>query len=361
MRIVHSLPVVLGLMSLHAVCSNAADSEDANFSKQGPCSVAQKELRFPVPKELQSLGSTLPVFFTFPSNCPQPNLLELKPPYPLLIFYNGFQLRASFYSRIAKRAASWGYVVMQYNLKLFSMPSARVETQAYAPMVEWVKAEASNKQSPLYGLVDTSRVVVAGHSRGGKLAALILGGNKDVKAGWLVDPIDASQYAPISKDNPSGAEAIRKSGKAVGVTGAGVKSSCNPPDGNYTSFYGDGAVDSWLEFIPKASHATFSDAGAVLNAAQDVLCGRGGISRATAADITATPMLAWFYKALNETSVGAGGAGADPLASFYHWVERKEAEGVLKFDVKEGKQSSSAASSRSLKEDDSVQVPAGIL
>ena len=327
MRALRSMPIVVGLMcGIDAMmCSNnAVEAKDVDFAEQGPCSTMQKQLKFPVPKNLQSLGSTLPVFFTFPSDCPQPNPLGVKPPYPLLIFYNGFQMRASFYDRIVKRAASWGYVVMQYNLQLFSMPPAALEAQAYAPLVDWVKTQAANTKSPLYGLVDTSQVVVGGHSRGGKLAALVLGGNKDVTSGWLLDPIDASQYAPISKENPSGAEAIRKSGKSVGISAAGVKSGCNPPEGNYTFFFEAGAPGSWLEFIPKASHASVSDAGIALNAVQDMLCGKGGVNRATIAELSATPMLAWFYKTLhNNNIINNTIASPDPLASFYHWMERK--------------------------------------
>lgn len=48
-----------------------------------------------------------------------------------------------------------------------------------------------------------------------------------------------------------------------------------------------------------AAHAQFADGGCVVNAAADLLCGRGrGVSRPTVAALTATPMLAWLWQQL---------------------------------------------------------------
>ena len=37
-------------------------------------------------------------------------------PLPLLLMFNGFQMPASYYTTFARRLASWGYCVLQYNL-----------------------------------------------------------------------------------------------------------------------------------------------------------------------------------------------------------------------------------------------------
>ena len=43
-------------------------------------------------------------------------------------------------------------------------------------------------------------------------------------------------------------------------------------------------------------------------------------------------MLAWFYKNLEERNSNI--SGVDPLTVYYAWVERKEAEGRVKFEIK---------------------------
>lgn len=109
-------------------------------------------------------------------------------------------------------------------------------------------------------------------------------------------------------------------------------SSCNPTEGNYQAFYNAASPGSWLEFLPKASHSQFSDAGA-LNIAQDALCGSGNDNRTTIAELTATPILAWFWKELRD--IGAGVAPyTNPLPSFFVWVKREEATKKMKFEVK---------------------------
>jgi len=323
------------LIHSHAVQdAQAAAMDSFNFSKEGPCSSVQKTAVFPVPKELQQgLGKTLPIFYTIPTKC-ENDSLSPSSPFPLLIFYNGFQLQAEYYRRIVEHAASWGYVVLQYNLPRLRLPPAIVEVEAFNPLLRWVDEQTKFKSSPIYGRADVSKVVLSGHSRGGKIAALNYGNNPGkVAAAWLVDPIDSSGFAPISPENPSGVEAVR--GKEIGVEGAGIRSSCNPTEGNYQKFYNAGKSGSWKYLIPEASHSTFSDGGVVLNAAQDLVCGKGGITRATAANLTATPMLAWFYKQLEKLNDAGGDfISIDRLTVFYAWVERKEAEGLIKFTIK---------------------------
>lgn len=57
--------------------------------------------------------------------------------------------------------------------------------------------------------------------------------NPNVRAAYLIDPVDNTQYQPESADNPSAEKALKASGKAVGMSGAGVIGPCNPDGGNY--------------------------------------------------------------------------------------------------------------------------------
>lgn len=167
---------------------------------------------------------------------------------------------------------------------------------------------------------------------------------------------------PTLRRLPAAVKALAASGLAVGISAAGRIGSCNPPEGNYKHFYDAAGNGSWLGVVtgkrraccalrtpwrrhtsrppstrccrpatpatpasssfhgcahdmmhtlrlrlsnPRpdppagAAHAQFADAGCVVNAAADLLCGRGrGVSRPSVAVLTATPMLAWLWEEL---------------------------------------------------------------
>ena len=148
------------------------------------------------------------------------------------------QARSGFYKAYAERLASWGYVVVQYNLPLFRViPDANevcfdaflpceIHTNAFfkasqvlcrscrgceqgqtrpgstasaqgPPMriafcfyteaelmqvryldglIKWLEKENQKSGSPLHAAVDTGRIASAGHSRGAKLACLHFAG-----------------------------------------------------------------------------------------------------------------------------------------------------------------------------------------
>jgi len=222
--------------------------------------------------------------------------------------------------------------VVQYDTSFGSLPSVASEVNAFPSLLAWVQTE-SGPGGKLGNYSDPSAPVVAGHSRGGKIAALIFANNNSVKAAWLIDPIDASRWAPESPENPSAARALARSGKTAGIEGAGILSSCNPTEGNYQVMFDASGPGSWEVFIPGASHSSFSDAGVVLNAVQDALCSRGRISRAEVANLTATPMLAWYWKQLRKAGVHVG-PRTDPMPAFYSWVGQQQRKGLMEFKEK---------------------------
>ena len=101
-------------------------------------------------------------------NMPRGHLCHPHLPPPLL------QLLGSFYSHILQQAASWGLASLYYDIQGAATVTAEA---ALAPaLAAWVEQQSSaNDSSQLYGLID-GRIVVGGHSRGGKLAALIYAG-----------------------------------------------------------------------------------------------------------------------------------------------------------------------------------------
>eukprot|EP00887_Chlorella_sp_A99_P003227 scaffold9.g3227.t1 len=239
-----------------------------------------------------------------------------QPAAPVLIFYNGFQLRASFYTQLAEHAASWGVAVLQYDTGFGSTPTIAAEVALAPALAAWIAAAAVEPGGPYSGRLDPNRLAVGGHSRGGKLAALVLAGYPETfKAAYLVDPVDVTKYAPESAKNPSATRAL-------------------------------------------ANHSRFADGGAIINVAADLLCGRGNDSREEVAELTATPLVAWLYQQLppaggsnsgisssNDSAGTVAAASAAPAASagaqgsplaaqFWTWVAQQEVAGKMAFEVK---------------------------
>ena len=65
---------------------------------------------------------------------------------------------------------------MQYDTAVLSMPTVKSEMDAFPALRLWVQEQGGTPGSRLHGLVDPERMVIAGHSRGGKLAALLFAG-----------------------------------------------------------------------------------------------------------------------------------------------------------------------------------------
>lgn len=63
---------------------------------------------------------------------------------------------------------------------------------AFEPLLDWLVGQSDDHASPLFGLVDMDQLAVAGHSRGGKLGALLFAG-----ALWLLrlQQLSSDMYA----------------------------------------------------------------------------------------------------------------------------------------------------------------------
>ena len=154
---------------------------------------------------------------------------------------------------------------------------------------------------------------------------------------------DQSTFAPESEENPLAAKALQSKNLTVGITGAGVISSCNPLiDGTtqYETIYEAAADGSWKVVIPGASHFTFAEAGRLIDLAFDALCRPGRISRDATVPLTTAPMLMWLNEQLCSSSTRAttGNSQAcideEVKTEFKDWIEDEEQAGLLTFQVK---------------------------
>lgn len=102
-------------------------------------------------------------------------------PFPLVVFAPGFLQCAEQYDPLLQYWASAGYVVAAVD---FPLTNCNVAAQAdendvvnqpadVAYVIDQVLADSAKRQGPLAGLVDPSRVGVAGHSDGGDTVAAL--------------------------------------------------------------------------------------------------------------------------------------------------------------------------------------------
>jgi hypothetical protein len=264
------------------------------------------------------------------------------------------QVPASWYARVMGQAASWGFIGVQHDLPLF--PIMDIATEVAGGCVQWQREHASCRARPpppacfgpffrptqvtrhssvprpltclrclspllqmsifptlqqtvldcnttasclLFGKVGEV-MVAAGHSRGGKLATLLFAaGTYNISAAYLLDPVDVTTFTPDSPQNPSAARALREKGLPVGITGAGIKSSCNPEEGGYGVMFEAAGDGSWLSVIPGASHGEFADGGAVANeAAVSGVRGDQGWGSACVCDVQGGMVLLLMHKCM---------------------------------------------------------------
>lgn len=271
----------------------------------------------------------LPLFVTVPM-VSSPSDQAPAGPFPVCVLLNGFQARASYYAPLARRLASWGYVVLQYNAPALTIIPDAAEMPFVGEALKWLKAASSGDaaQPALQGRADLNRLVVAGHSRGGKLAALHYSSGSvaglPIRSAFLIDPVDNTAYTPESADYPSASKALRAAGRRIGMAAAGLVSSSNPEGSNWKLFEAAAAPGSWLLLLKRAGHTTFMKPPTGVEAwLLDRVFGGGPLARDTAVGHTAAAMVAWFGQELAQqthnqqqhSDAAAPGAGSSPLQS----------------------------------------------
>ena len=148
----------------------------------------------------------------------------------LVLIISGFLQPSKYYSNYAEELAKMGLCVIQYDCASSSVPDS-VELGLVDAALTWVEESSKTMGDPLEGLVDMQQIHAIGHSRGGKLAALLLSGWRPahnsgerrrgtspnyktygVRHVLLLDPVDSSG----GEKEPSAVETLRGMGKTAG-------------------------------------------------------------------------------------------------------------------------------------------------
>lgn len=189
---------------------------------------------------------------------------------PLVLFKHGFQLATSNYATSLERLASHGFVVVGVDTGgggFGGGPSNLEEQNATVAALDWATGAA-----PFAAVVDGSRVGVAGHSRGGKVAIQVAAAEARIGASLLLDPVNGcgpgASYSAECPDVSSAAIAGSVT-QPIGVMGETNNASggfmpCAPADQNYQTIYaGLTAPPTWKAewTFTGADHMDFTDDG----------------------------------------------------------------------------------------------------
>lgn len=210
-------------------------------------------------------------------------------PFPAYLY----QLASSEYAAYAAHMASWGYAVLQYDVPTtFNVTPDSIEFTFLPLAVSWAASVA-----PVFA----SAILVAGHSRGGRLAADLFcappAGTPTIAAASWIDPTDNDWTSPESVLYPSGLKACAANSSPVSLTLSGLKS----PNCKYPGAAGDvwipvAGAGSWISTLLKGTHTAFIDStfADVATAAAFCLDPPSLVSNDVASRVAAGQTTAWF-------------------------------------------------------------------
>jgi len=173
---------------------------------------------------------------------------EGEGPFPLVLMVHGNHLMEQFsddgYGYLGELLASRGTIAVSVdenflNYSVWSgIPNQDMKMRAWVLLKHLQQLETFNEESgnPLYKMVDLTRVVLMGHSRGGQAAAMAADSSR-----WFAED---ESLAGLEKMNIRGVIAVAPTDKQVDKTSAVLKDISyltiqGAMDGDVNNFYGD--------------------------------------------------------------------------------------------------------------------------
>lgn len=225
-------------------------------------------------------------------------------PFPVVIFHHGKELAASLYASYGERLASWGYVGIFPDMPggILAGPTHADLKDLMIELIDWVETDAADGAGVLAGRADSSQLVLAGHSLGGKVSYLTAAEEARVDAIFAVDPVDSAPPGTFDATAyPSATPELMDSitvpmaivGETVNATCSGfLCQPCAPEDDNFEQYYAAAASPAYVVDVLGADHVSFlddSNCGTFCN-----LCGDGSDDPAVTLALTKRIMIAFL-------------------------------------------------------------------
>ncbi len=228
---------------------------------------------------------------------------------PLVIMKHGFQLKTSNYNELCTRIASHGFVVVGVDTggSIVGGPTNVDERDTTVASIAYAITNLA--------LVDADKIAVMGHSRGGKIAAMVTAADARVDATLLLDPVNGCGMGAFSATCPditatAIANTITKPIGIMGETNNSGANSCAPAAQNYVTVRNAITNASWnVEWtFTGADHMDFTDDGGGL---AGLLCAAGPGNEAQIRKDMRTLSVAFMRRHLtNDTAMDAWLSGA---------------------------------------------------
>lgn len=234
-------------------------------------------------------------------------------PFAVVVFQHGFVTRNDSYDEILRHVASHGLLVVAPQMyppgpaALLGRPTAAEETRCAAAVLDWLPGHLAGAAGVA---VRCDLLGLAGHSRGAKVAWLVLAADHGrARAIAGVDPVDG-RGGPLG-NQPRVADRPLELPVPTLVIGTGRGGDCAPAGDNHEQFYAASAAPAWHIVAPESGHADMLDEDA---AAAAVLVCPGGPDRAGTRRL-AGGLLAAFFRAALQGDEAALAYLADPGAA----------------------------------------------
>ena len=185
--------------------------------------------------------------------------------YPVVLFQHGFLLSNAYYSEVLRHLAGHGFIVVAPQMypadgiPLFK-PTSLDEVHQVLEVLDWLAGHLGTTAGMT---ADLSRVGIAGHSRGGKVAwSLVRLAPERFQALAGIDPTDGTlDGTPRVTDQPL---PVALPTLVIGAGRAGDPffprgPSCSPPGENHEQFYAASLAPAWHVVVPDAGHLDVLD------------------------------------------------------------------------------------------------------
>jgi Chlorophyllase enzyme len=243
-------------------------------------------------------------------------------PHPVVFLSAGLEQPGAAYATYGNRLASWGIIALLRDDPGVTTATATIVDQLSYVVGTWLPAQNTASGSPLFGLIDTTKIALAGHSRGGEISLLAAesGIKGMVKAMFGLDPVDGT----------SGTVAITSIGTIgiplafIGETTDNGASGCAPAADNFLALYGAATTPAVAITAINADHTMFEDPA---SCAFCFLCTAGTATQTVVESEAVRYMMAFFARELlGDATVGAAfqgaGIGADVTAGLVTVVSK---------------------------------------
>jgi dienelactone hydrolase len=235
-------------------------------------------------------------------------------PFPVVILLSGFEQTGVAYAPYANRLASWGIITFLRDDPglLSSLTVTQLASDAGYMVTTWLASTNSSSSSALHGKVDTTKIGLAGHSRGGQ-TALLAGESLQGKILGVfgLDPVDTSTNNVEARTTIATiGTPLAFIGETTDGTGGVAGMPCAPAADNFLVLYGDAASPAVAITAVNADHTMFEDPA---HCTLCTFCTAGTAKAATVLDTSVRYLTAFFARQLlGDATVGAAfqGAGA---------------------------------------------------